>query len=139
MAEFIDFESKVDNNSDDDKVSFFTVDESSLDSFIDDTNFNLEYAVDNVDDNYSIINETRSVESTLEDVFSENDDKMIKSDKEIYNYYDSDEIAQFNIPEKVDKFKDAKNKIKSFKQTLHALQGKNLKDFFFLLLYLLCQ
>ena len=69
MAEFIDFESKVDNNSDDDKVSFFTVDESSLDSFIDDTNFNLEYAVDNVDDNYSIINETRSVESTLEDVF----------------------------------------------------------------------
>ena len=137
MAEFIDFESKVDNNSDDDKVSFFTVDESSLDSFIDHTSFNLEYAVDDVDDNYSIINETRS---TLEDVFSENDDKMIKSDKEIYNYYDSDEIAQFNIPEKVDKFKDAKNKIKSFKQTLHALQGKNLKDFFFfLLLYLLCQ
>ena len=42
MAKFIDFESKdVDNNSDDDKVSFFTVDKSSLDSFIEDAISNL--------------------------------------------------------------------------------------------------
>ena len=111
MDEFIDFESNdVDNNPDDYKVSSFTVDESSLDSFIDDASSNLEYTVDDADDN-SLVHETRSVESTLEEDFSENDDKIVKSDNEIYNYYDSDEVTQLIKPEKIEEFKDAKLKI----------------------------
>ena len=122
MAKFIDFESKdVDNNSDDDKVSSFTVDKSSLDSFIEDASSNLEYTADEADDKYSSINVARSVESGLIDAFSENDDKIVKSDCEIYNYYDSDVIAQLKKPEKIDdKFTDAKNKFKDFNKTLHS-------------------
>ena len=65
----------------------------------------------------------------MEDVFYESD-KLIKSNYEIYEYYDSNEIEKLNNPEQIYEFKDMK-KIENFKKTLHVPQGKNLKYFFF--------
>ena len=140
MAEFTDFAAKEinnidvndsnddDENNDHDTISSFDVNHDSLDSFTVDYNADLDSYVSEEDD-YCLKNITRSVESTLEDVFYESD-KLIKSNDEIYNYYNSDEIEKLNNPEQIYEFKDTK-KIENFKKTLHVPQGKNLKYFFF--------